>query len=61
MSFLSHLIDRLPEGIQRAEDTIVGSSLIHSPRILRYSESFMTTGILDHDSEAQLMSTKRIR
>lgn len=26
MSFLTHLIDRIPEGIQRTEDTIEGSS-----------------------------------
>ena len=24
MSFLSHLVERLPEGIQRTEDTIAG-------------------------------------
>lgn len=27
MSFLSHLVDRIPEGIQRTEDTIIGLSL----------------------------------
>ncbi len=26
MSFLSHLVERIPEGVQRTEDTIVGPS-----------------------------------
>ena len=59
MSRLAHLIDRLPEGLQRAEDTIVGSFLILSLTFLLCSELFMTLGILDPNSEAQLIINKQ--
>jgi hypothetical protein len=59
MSLLTHLIDRLPEGIQRAEDTIIGSSLILSLTFTMCSELFMTLGLLDPNSEARLMTIKQ--
>jgi hypothetical protein len=31
MSFLTHLIERLPEGIQRTEDTILGPYFTYFP------------------------------
>ena len=59
MSRLSHLIDRLPEGIQRAEDTIIGLFLILSLTFLLCSELFMTLGILDPNSKVQLIIIKQ--
>ena len=50
MSFLSHLVERLPEGIQRTEDTIIGPSF-HSFFSDYFSVLTGTAGVLDPNSE----------
>jgi hypothetical protein len=51
MSFLHHLVERIPEGIQRTEDTIVGPSFDSFLRLFCRSNWLTIAGILNPNSE----------